>query len=187
MGDNFIGEIRIMGFDYAPMDWALCNGQEVPIAQYQALYSIIGIRYGGDGKNTFGLPNLQGQVPMGTGSGPGLTPRRIDAMAGEESVRLSVSEMPTHNHTVTAKMVTATIATDMTAAPVVGSSWLSRQVRVSNQTAIPGFNKNDAPNTTLSSQIIASNGSGGAHENRQPCLALNFCIALNGWYPTRPS
>ncbi len=107
MSDPFIGEIRLFGFNFAPTGWAQCNGQLLSIAQNTALFSILGTTYGGDGRTTFGLPNLQGQAPLNTGQGPGLSDRQLGESGGEPSVTLITSEMPPHAHVAAASSTTA--------------------------------------------------------------------------------
>ncbi|MBY0430601.1 MAG: tail fiber protein [Rhodospirillales bacterium] len=192
--DSFIGEIRIFGFDWAPQGWALCNGQTASIGQYTALYSIIGIRYGGDGKTTFVIPNMQGYAPIGIGSGPGLTPRTLGKMAGTEGVTLTSSQMASHDHALTLQASSSTTA--MTATPTSNQSWLSRTVRPTSTPAVnvlefvpPPVTPPPQPltDTQLTDATITLTGGGQAHENRQPYLAMNFCIALSGIYPVNPN
>ena len=99
MSDQFVGEIRILGGNFAPAGWALCNGQLLPISQNTALFSLLGTNYGGDGRSNFALPNLQGAAPLAMGSGPGLTPRVIGETGGEDAVTLTIAELPAHAHT----------------------------------------------------------------------------------------
>lgn len=195
MADSFIGEIRIFTYTYAPYQWAQCSGQQVPINQNNVLYAVIGATFGGDGNTYFNLPNLQGQVPMGTGQGPGLTPCFIGEAVGTESVTLATGEMAAHTHTVTAKTVLAAAA-NMTGTPAT-DSWLSRTVNVSGTTAtgFSSYTPSGTPDVTLAAQTLGaaggdtskSNSPTVAHENRQPYLPMLFCISLYGNFPPRPS
>ncbi|BBL69583.1 phage tail protein [Methylogaea oryzae] len=190
MADSFTGEVRILPYTYTPMDWALCNGQQMPINQYQALYAVIGAAYGGDGQNYFNLPNLQGQVPMGTGTGPGLTPRLIGKRVGAETVTLTTGEMAAHTHTVTTKTVGPAGFGSMLGTPA-SDSWLARPVSISASGNVPysAYTASGVPDVTLAAQTFGA--AGGApvqpHENRQPYLPLRFCISLNGNFPVRPA
>ena len=134
--DAFTGEIRILPYTFAPQAWADCNGQQVNISQNPALYATIGIQYGGGSGSQayFKLPDLRGQVAMGTGAGPGLTPRTIAQKTGVESVALNINQMAPHTHTVTAKVLGTSPATNMSAAPTA-TSWLSRPVQISGTTS----------------------------------------------------
>lgn len=186
--DSFVGEIRVFGFNWAPESWAMCNGQIASIAQYTALFAIIGTRYGGDGKTTFGLPNMQGYAPIGAGSGPGLTPRGIKPPVGEETVLLRDTQIPSHDHTMTMKL-TSSAYTSMTAAPTASQSWLSRVVRPTSATAgtsVLEFAPPPAGNMTpLNDMALSAAGGGQGHENRQPYLSMNFCISLAGIFPVQ--
>lgn len=192
MADSFAGEIRILPYTYAPYQWAACDGRQMPINQYQLLYAVIGNLYGGDQQTYFNLPNLQGQVPMGAGTGTGLTPRVIAKQVGTESVTLNTSQTAAHTHTVTAKTVPPAItAANVTGTPA-SDSWLSRGIQVqSTTTNLQAYTPNGTPDVTLAAQTIGfscGNAVGAAlpHENRQPYLPMRFCISLYGEYPLRP-
>ena len=166
MAEPFLSEIRIMSFGFAPKGWALCNGQLLPIQQNQALFSLLGTTYSGDGRVNFGLPDLRGRAPIHMGTGHTLGER-----GGEQAHTLSISEIPTHVHTVAA----SSTATGGNANPngiVLGG----------------GANVYHAPTalTSLSPTSIANVGGSQAHLNMQPFLVLNFIIAVNGIYPDRP-
>ncbi|GAA0357372.1 phage tail protein [Bacillus horti] len=163
MSEPFLGEIRLFANGYAPQGWAQCNGQLLQIQQNQALYSLIGRSYGGDGVNTFALPNLQGRVPVHSG-GP------VGAVGGQEAHTLTVAEMPNHQHTV---MGTSTPANNRQANDLV---WASNETNKPYGTTI---------NTQMSASSIGNVGQGQAHSNMQPYGVLNFCIALQGVYPSR--
>ena len=165
MSTPFLSEIKIVSFNFAPKGWALCNGQLLPINQNQALFSLLGTVYGGNGQTTFALPNLQGRVAMHVGNG-----HVLGESAGEASHTLIQSEMPTHVHTVAA----SSTATGGTASP--NGNFLGG-----------GNNVYSAPQspTLLNPATVATVGNSQPHENMSPYLVLNFCIALQGIYPSR--
>lgn len=180
--DAFIGEIRVFPWSFPPYGWLTCDGSSVPIMQQQALYGVIGAMYGGDTRN-FNLPNLMGRVPMGTGNGPGLTPRTIgQSVGGVESVALRYAEMAAHTHGMT--MLNAAQATT-TSAPTAATSLLTRLFSGNGINLCKNFlvGSTTTPNSTLSPLTIGVVGTGAAHENRQPVLAMNFCICVIGEYP----
>ncbi len=164
MSTPFLGEIKIMSFNFAPKGWALCNGQLLPINQNTALFSLLGTTYGGDGRVTFGLPNLQGRVPFHMGNG--LT---LGAAGGEETHTLSIEELPTHTHAPTGSSLPPS------AASPAGNVWAS--------TAGGGYAA--SPDTTLNPASITGTGGSQPHQNMAPFLTLNFCIALQGIFPSR--
>ena len=167
MAEPFLSEIRIMSFSYAPQGWAMCNGQLLPIAQNQALFSLLGTTYGGDGRVNFALPDLRGRTPIHEGSGHTLGER-----GGEQAHTISIAELPTHTHTLVAS------ATDGNAPVPFGPSGnvLARTV---NQIYGPPTNL-----TALVAGTITNTGGSQAHLNMQPFLTLNFCIALIGIFPS---
>jgi microcystin-dependent protein len=172
MSDPYIGEIRLVPFTFAPQGWAFCNGQLLNIAQYSALYAVIGIFYGGDGRTNFALPNLQGRVPIHQGQGPALSPRTVGSTGGAQTATLT--DVPTHTHTALA-------ASGSGPTSPAGATWGSQAGRNPPPTY---FNGN--PNTTMSPQaLLAAGGGGAAHNNMQPYLTLNFVIALVGLFPSR--
>lgn len=190
MADSFLGEIRILPYTFSPYQWAFCNGQAMPVSQYTALFAVIGTLYGGDGQTTFKLPNLQGQIPMGTGTGPGLTARTIAQQTGAESVTLTAAQMATHTHTVTAKSVAnAYLSENMLGTPA-SDSWLSRAVQTttSGLNLLYSYTASGSPDVTLAGATFGSTGGAPtqAHENRQPYLPMQFCISLNGEFPVKP-
>ena len=164
MTDPFIGEIQLFPFGFAPRGWAQCNGQLLPINQNQALFSLLGTMYGGNGQTTFALPDLRGRVPLGVGSGYSQGQR-----AGEEQHTLIFSETPAHIH-----QANASSAAPFTPSPA-GASW-----------ANTGANNYAAsPNAQMAGIAVTPAGGGQPHENRSPYLTLNFCIALAGIFPSR--
>lgn len=173
MSDPFVGEIRLFAGNFPPRGWALCNGQLLPIAQNTALFSLLGITYGGDGRSNFGLPNLQGRMPMAPGAGPGLTPRLLGESGGEATHTLTLSETPSHNHAV------QTAAAPDSSQPGPQSMW----ARSSDNAAL--YHSLSKP-AAMATAAIQAGGSGWAHNNQPPTLALTFIIALQGIFPPRP-
>jgi microcystin-dependent protein len=161
--EPFIGEIRLLPFSFAPKNWALCNGQILPIQQNTALFSIIGTTYGGNGTTNFQLPNLQGQVVAGVGQGPGLSPWSW----GEQQGEITAMNNPGNASTPAA------------------DAYLAKDVRGGSGGTINYMLTPGTINTTMAPQTIGVAGGGVAHENRQPFLALNYCIALAGVFPVR--
>ncbi|MBF0133714.1 MAG: tail fiber protein [Magnetococcales bacterium] len=193
MADPYIGEIRSFGFTFPPYGWATCNGSQMAVGQNPALYAIIGIRFGGTLNKTFNLPNLQARVPMGSGTGPGLTPRSVASQVGTTTVTLSDSNMPAHNHNVViesagvrAGLVTGANPTSQyLASASFGSAAPTKPEYLYSPQATNTIPL--AANTLSSFGGQASSGSAGGHENRQPALVINFCIALDGLFPINPS
>ena len=171
MSEPFIAEIRIFAGNFAPRGWAFCNGQLLPISQNTALFSLIGTTYGGDGRTTTALPNLEGRVPMHPGRGPGLTSRRLGQRGGSETVTLSEAQMPAHKHQAQASSGNAD-----TNAPA-NHTMASIVARGSSVYA--------AANNLGTFDDLAPTGGSQAHNNMQPFLAMNFIIALVGLYPSR--
>ena len=173
MSEPFIAEIRIFAGNFAPRGWAFCNGQLLPISQNTALFSLIGTTYGGDGRSTTALPNLEGRAPMHPGRGPGLTARRLGQRGGAETVTLSEAQMPNHTHTLSA---------DQDAG--------EQNSPVNGYTARTAANQRiytDAGNLSNMAATAIPNNAGGSqpHNNMQPFLTMNFIIALVGLYPSR--
>lgn len=177
MTTPYIGEIQIFGFNFAPYHWATCSGQLMPIAQNQALFSLLGTYFGGNGTSNFGLPNYVGNAACSQGQGAGLTQRIVGESFGTQSVTLQQTEMPAHNHSM--HLYTQPDASLRHAVPLTGDAVLS-------PTQTTPFVPQVAPNTSFAPTMIGFTGQGQPHENRQPLLALNFCIALAGQFPARP-
>lgn len=176
--DQFIGEIRAFPYSFAPINWALCNGQVLNISSNTTLFAILGAVYGGDGKTTFGLPNLQGRVVVAAGQGPGLRPWDLGEVAGTDSVTLMPPEMPAHNHQITGMNNVGT-------QPAPGdTSYLSRDVR-GGSGVIQYMQTGGAPTVVMAPNTLGASGQTMPHENRQPFLVLNYCIAVQGIPPTR--
>ncbi|MDF7801039.1 tail fiber protein [Pontiellaceae bacterium B1224] len=170
MAEPFIGEIRMFGGNFAPRNWAFCNGQLLSIASHDALFSLLGTTYGGDGRTTFGLPDLRGRVPLHVGSGPGLTPRPWGQKSGSEQVALSANELPAHTHTLPAYEGFAEQKSPEGHVPAKAGDGEQ------NFSSMPA-------DTTLHNTGTA--GSGQAHSNVQPFICISFIIALYGIYPSR--
>jgi microcystin-dependent protein len=175
MSDQFVAEIRIFPFNFAPKSWALCNGQLLPISQNTALFSLLGTTYGGDGKSTFALPDLQGSTPMQQGQGPGLSQRFLGEQSGEQSVTLIVSEIPAHPHNAIADTGGTSLPTP------VGNVWASGLKSGPSVYSPSGGN-----DVAMSPAATSISGGGQPHNNMMPYVTLNFCIALQGVFPQRP-
>jgi microcystin-dependent protein len=171
MSDQFVAEIRIFACNFAPKSWAFCDGQLLSISQNTALFSLLGTTYGGDGTHNFALPNLQGRVPMHPGQGPGLSFRDLGESAGEDTVTLLATELPTHAHSANCNAGMG----DQYGPP--GNYWA---------TDAGGNNEYDTnATTTMAAGAVQNAGGGQPHDNLQPYLTLNFCIAMQGVYPPR--
>ena len=172
MSEPFIAEIRIFAGNFAPRGWAFCNGQLLPISQNTALFSLIGTIYGGDGRTTTALPNMQGRAPMHPGRGPGLTARRLGERGGTTEVTLTEAQMPNHNHAIMASTSPASTGVpDSTTA-------IARSVGANIYSP-------DAPDSGFAEASLPAAGGSQAHNNLQPYLGINFIIALVGTYPSR--
>lgn len=161
-----------MPFNFAPRGWAFCNGQLLPISQNTALFSLLGTTYGGDGKSTFALPDLQGRAPMQWGQGPGLSYRDLGETGGSETVSVLDSEMPSHNH-------------PLKAVNDVGDVNTPANMSMARSTGGAVYNTANTPLTQLSVQTLTPSGGSQPHNNMQPYLTLNFCIAMQGVFPPR--
>ena len=171
MSDPFIGEIMLFGGNFAPRGWAFCDGQLLAINSNSALFSLLGTIYGGDGRTTFALPDLRGRAPLHQGNGPGLGNRNIGQRGGAEQVTLNVTQIPSHTHALEGSSNEAT-----TNAPGGGA------VMADTNTALYSAG---APGSALSGLAVASNGGSQSHPNMMPYLAVNYCIALVGVFPSR--
>lgn len=172
MSDPFVAEIRIFGFPFAPTGWAFCDGQLLAISQNTALFSLLGTTYGGDGKTTFALPDLKGNVAMQPGQSPGGSSYDLGQVGGAESVTLLESEMPGHPHTLRADIFDP----GDVAVPSQNSSFAVSAGGTFYQTSA---------GTTLDPNDLTPQGGGQPHNNMQPYLAVNYCIALQGIFPSR--
>lgn len=170
MAEPFIGEIKMFGGNFAPRQYALCNGQLLPISQNTALFSLLGTTYGGNGQTTFGLPDLRGRVPLHHGHGPGLSQRTLGETFGTETVTLNNAQMPMHNHAQQASTSPATSAAGPSGAPAAA--------------ATPLYGS-DSPQVAMAAPAVSPSGGGQPHDNMAPYLTLNFIIALQGIFPSR--
>ena len=178
--DPFLGEIRMAGFNYAPNGWALCNGQLLSISQNSALFALLGTQYGGDGVQTFALPNLQGRVPIHQGNGAGLSSYTMGASGGTENVTLIATQMPAHNHLMGVSNQSGAVADPTNAILAQGNSGTARApVAVSDYVST-------AATGTLAPTAISPTGGSQPHSNLQPYLCVNFIIATQGIFPSRP-
>ena len=176
MQEGYIGEIRLFGGNFAPRGWALCEGQLLAISSNQALFSILGTTYGGDGRTTFALPDLRGRSAIQQGSGPGLSTIRLGEKGGTETTTLSVNNMPNHDHTVTPNCNT-------------GNGKQTTPKSGFPATVVQGANTANGytadSNATMGATTTSKTGGGQSFNNRSPFLGLNFIIALQGVYPSR--
>ena len=170
MTEPFIGQISIVGFNFAPRGWALCNGQLMAISQNTALFSLLGTTYGGNGQTTFALPDLRGRAPMANGNGAGLSPRSLGEVSGRETVTLIATNLPQHAHALNANSARADRANAAGAAFGM---------------AADATYATTAPTSTLAPNAVMPTGGGQPHNNMQPYLALNMIIALEGIFPAR--
>jgi microcystin-dependent protein len=178
--DPFVAEIRIFPFNFPPKGWAFCDGQLMPISQNTALFSLLGTTYGGDGRSTFGLPNLQGTTPMFYGQGPGLSLHDIGETGGVETVTLLTTEIPGHGHTVNA--TTSKGNTDQPNGSLLGEGQSSVQ---GSTGAVSYYTAQTSPLVQMNPSVTGVAGEGFPHNNMMPYLTLNFCIALQGVFPPR--
>lgn len=172
MSEPFLGEIRMFGGNFAPVGWALCDGRLLAIAQFEALYSLLGTTYGGDGMTSFALPDLRSRVPVHQGRGAQGNNYIQGQIGGAESVTLKVGEMPAHTHIATGDNEPGDVSNPS------GAVWAADD-------ALQQFAAGTAPTTPMSARAISPAGGSQPHENRSPALALNFIIALEGIYPSR--
>jgi microcystin-dependent protein len=171
VSEPFVGEIRMFGFNFPPQGWALCDGQLLSISQNAALFSLLGTTYGGDGESTFALPDLRSRVPVSQGQGDGLSSYAEGQAGGTETVTLAAAQMPAHTHAVSASSSPA--ASERPAGRVLARS--------PDHSYIP----EPDTDTVMNAKMIGAAGNSQPHDNIQPYLALNFCIALQGVFPAR--
>jgi microcystin-dependent protein len=175
MADQFISEIRIFAGNFAPSGWAFCNGQLMPISQNTALFSLLGTTYGGDGRSTFALPDLQGTAPLQAGQGPGLTLRGLGEIGGQQTVTLLESEIPAHSHGVRCDGSGGGVSSP------ANNTW-----GAGGRGRPPAYTPTSVNNVSMSPLGTSVTGSGLPHNNMPPFLALTFIIALQGIFPQRP-
>jgi microcystin-dependent protein len=178
MADPFVAEIRIFPFNFAPQGWAFCNGQLMPISQNTALFSLLGTTYGGNGKSTFALPDLQGASPVAPGQGPRLSLYNLGETGGQDSIALIPPEMPAHTHTIKAQD-----SPGSTTSPEAALWAIPRHGRVAQGKQFATSLSGGTP--TMGAAALAPAGNGQPHNNLPPYLVLNFCIALQGVFPPR--
>lgn len=180
MASSYAGEVRAVGFNFAPVGWVACNGQSLPISEYQLLFTLIGTTYGGDGINTFNVPNLNGAAIVGAGQGPGLSNYQLGQTGGLTDVSLTAANLPSHGHAFSAPLKASTSGTP-TDNPV---------------NALPGqlgnaYSQSATPNVTLNpaslSGLAGVVGGSQAHSNMQPSQAINYIISTEGYFPPRPN
>ena len=173
MSEPFIGEIRMFAGNFAPRGWALCDGQVLIVSQNTALFSLLGTIYGGDGRSTFGVPDMRGRIPIHAGSGPGLSSRTLGVELGTESATLTVDQMPSHTHTLQANTQPGAQRGPAGATPAQSTQgvYLERPA--------------PAPVVELRTQSVGAVGGSQSHDNVMPFLCVNFIIALNGIFPSR--
>jgi len=177
--DPFIGEIRLMGFGIIPKGWLPCQGQTLPINQNQALYSLLGTTYGGNGQTNFALPDLRGRAIIGFGQGPGLSSYVPGQLGGSEGVTLTVAQMAQHAHQLSASLKADASADGSDPAGAYPAAPADNTLPFATGTS------NTTMNSTALTGGTASAGTGTAHENRQPVLGMNYCIAVAGIFPSR--
>ncbi len=170
MSTPYVGEIRMFGGNFPPNGWMFCEGQLLPISENETLFQLIGTTYGGDGQETFALPNLASRVPVHMGTGPGLQTYQLGEQAGVESVTLTTQQIPQHNHSMLASLNTAE------------QTQVSGQVLANSSTALMYFE--DSPATAMNASSITPMGGSQPHENVHPFLCINFIISLFGIYPS---
>lgn len=171
MSEPFVGEIRMFAGNFAPRGWAFCDGQLLAVSQNDALFSLLGTVYGGDGRTTFGLPDLRGRLPIHAGHGPGLSERRLGAKAGAENVTLTVNQLPSHTHRFRASGDNGNVASPADA--TVGRT--------------PTFDlyRQTVPGATMASNAVSNIGGSRSHTNLMPYLCVHFIVALFGIFPSR--
>ena len=171
MSEPFVGEIRMFAGNFAPRGWAFCDGQLLAVSQNDALFSLLGTIYGGDGRTTFGLPDLRGRIPIHAGHGPGLSSRQLGARSGQEAVTVTVNQLPAHSHPLQA---TTDLADETSPAGAVPAQPSAAQLYFAN-----------APSQAAASAAITNVGGSQSHTNLMPSLCVHFIIALFGIYPSR--
>lgn len=169
MSEPFVGEIRMFAGNFAPRGWAFCDGQLLAVSQNDALFSLLGTIYGGDGRTTFGLPDVRSRIPLHQGTGPGLSQRRLGSKGGEENVTLTTNQLASHSHDFNAS--TSSVAVQTPQGKVLGAGG--------------PYYINEAANANMATQAIADTGGNQAHTNLMPTLCIHYIVALVGIYPSR--
>ncbi|ACA87444.1 phage tail protein [Shewanella woodyi] len=178
MSEPFIGEIKMVGFNFAPRSYAKCDGALLPISQNTAMFSLLGTEFGGDGRTTFGLPDLRGRTPMHQGNGPGLSPKTMGQSSGSESNTLQLNQMPKHTHSAQLDAV----STEGTSAVPDNNMYLAKSS--SGLTSVNSYS-NGTPDTVISPHETNTAGGNSAINNMQPYQVVNFIIAIQGLFPSR--
>jgi microcystin-dependent protein len=173
MNEPFIGSIMMFGFNFAPLDWASCDGQQMSISEYSVLFALLGTTFGGDGIQTFNLPDMRGRVPAHQGQAPGFPNFSMGQRGGEEAVTLNASQMPIHSHGINASSASGDTG-DPKGAIFANSGATDREYLASG-----------VANVNMSHQIMTMSGGSQPHDNMQPFLVVNYCIALSGIFPSR--
>ena len=173
MSEPFVGEIRMFAGNFAPRGWAFCDGQLLAVSQNDALFSLFGTIYGGDGRTTFGLPDMRGRIPVHQGQGPGLSQRRLGSKAGAENETLTVNQMPSHSHVFS--------GTTLPGEP----DGLPSDAAVANSEGFTTYLAPEAPLVSLAAGAITNTGGSRSHTNLMPTLCVNFIVALFGIYPSQ--
>ena len=168
----FTGEIRMFAGNFSPLGWALCNGQLISVAQNNALFSLLGTTYGGDGQNTFGLPEMRGRIPIHRGTGAGLSPRPIGQKGGAETATVTANQLPSHTHQIQASMG-------------LGESELPAGRQFATAETQQVFYRDQVPEQELHESVVQNTGGGSSHPNVMPFQCLNFIIALFGVFPSQ--
>ena len=171
MSEPFVGEIRMFAGNFAPRGWAFCDGQLLAVSQNDALFSLLGTIYGGDGRTTFGLPDMRGRIPVHAGSGPGLAPRRLGAKGGSENVTLTVNQLPSHTHTGRG-------SGENGSDPNPNANFLA------SSTVVQAY-ATETPDTNFAAHAVTEVGGSRNHTNMMPYVCIHFIIALFGIYPSR--
>ncbi|MGA8552455.1 MAG: tail fiber protein [Stellaceae bacterium] len=181
MSEPFLSMIEAFGFNFAPQGWALCAGQTLSIAQNQALFALLGTIYGGNGTTTFNLPDLRGRIAVGFGQGPGPSPYNQGAAGGQETHQLLGSEVPSHTHTLNATNNGQSNGTNLPSGTVLMGSGYG----IEANNPVENIYSNAAPTLAMGANAIGPAGGNVPHENRMPFLTINYCIALQGIFPSR--
>ena len=178
--DGVLAVIWMFGSNFAPRNWALCDGQLLAISQNSALFSLLGTIYGGDGRTTFGLPEMRGRVPMHAGNGPGLTPRSLGQRSGQENVTLNTTQMPTHTHPATTT-TQVSVSSSAGSEPNVNGQYLANHAGAYNEDPTAAAMLAGPSSTTT----VANTGGNLSHNNLQPFMVVNFVICISGIFPSR--
>jgi microcystin-dependent protein len=181
MSNPFISMVEAFSFNFAPRGWALCAGQTLPINQNQALFALLGTTFGGNGQTTFNLPDLRGRLALGFGHGVGLSSYNLGAAGGEEAHQLLTGEVPAHAHTLNANNNGQTNGTNIPSSAVLMGSGYGIEANNPEE----NIYSNTAPTVAMAAGAVGAAGGGGPHENRMPFLTINYCIALQGIFPSR--